>query len=170
MLNLHLRLSCTRTFFMPHKIFKDRDVVLLRIFEKLDHVSTFGWQSETCLEMLLGPLLGRSLKNSPGTVDYTSNNKLQPIRELSELCAQKGYLKKKSVSSWDRDSTFVDIQIVWDSTRWVQLQLEFLKINPSSHYIKGIIFLREGSQKFHKFTDHLKIDQDVGGIFVTTNT
>ena len=43
--------------------------------------------------------------------------KLQPIRELSKLCAHKVYEKKKSVSSRDRDSTFVDIQIVWESTR-----------------------------------------------------
>ena len=93
MLNLHLRLACTSTFSMPHEICKDKDVVLLRIFEKLDHMSMFGWESETCLEMLLGPLCMRSLKTFPGTVDYTSNNKLQPVRELSELCAQKGYLK-----------------------------------------------------------------------------
>ena len=91
MLNLYLRLACTSTFFMPYEICKDRYMVLLRIFKKLDPVSRFGWESETCLEMFLGPLLGRSLKTSPGTVDYTSNNKLQPIRELSELCAQKGY-------------------------------------------------------------------------------
>ena len=84
---------------MPHEIRKDRDAILLSIFEKLDHVSTFGWESETFLEMLLGPLLVRYLKTSPATVDYTSNNKLHQIRELSELCAQKGYLKKKSVSS-----------------------------------------------------------------------
>ena len=76
---------------MPHKICKEKYVVLLRIFEKLNHVSTFGWEYESLLEILLGPLLVRSLKTSPGTVDYTSNNKLQPIRELSELCAQKGY-------------------------------------------------------------------------------
>ena len=79
---------------MPHEICKDRDVVLLRIFEKLDHVSTFGWESETCLEMLLGPLLVRYLNTFPGIVDYTSNNKLQPLNELSELCAQKGYSKR----------------------------------------------------------------------------
>ena len=91
MLNLHLRLACTSTLFMTREICKDRYVVLLRIFEKLDHVSTFGWEFETCLEMLLGPLLVRYLNTFPGTVDYTSNNKLQPIRELSELCAQKGY-------------------------------------------------------------------------------
>ena len=132
MLNLHLRLACTSTFFIPCEIFKDRYVVLLRIFKKLDHVSTFGWESETCLEMLLSPLLVRSLKTSHGTVYYTSNNKLQPIRELIELCAQKGYLKKKSVSSWDRDSIFVDIKSVRDSTRWVQLHLEFLKTNLNS--------------------------------------
>ena len=94
MLNLHSRLACTSTFFMPCEICKDRYVVLLRISKKLDHVSTFGWESETCLEMLLGPLLVRSLKTSPGTIDYTSNNKLQPIRELMELCAKKGYLKR----------------------------------------------------------------------------
>ncbi|TMW89600.1 hypothetical protein EJD97_016918 [Solanum chilense] len=85
--NLHLRLACTSTFFMPCEICKNRYVVLLKIFEKLDHVSTFGWESGTCLEMLLGPLLVRSLDTSAGTIDYTSKNKLQPIRELSELCA-----------------------------------------------------------------------------------
>ena len=79
---------------MPHEIRKDRDAILLSIFEKLDHVSTFGWESETFLEMLLGPLLVRSLKTFPRTVEYTSNNKLQPLNELSELCAQKGYSKR----------------------------------------------------------------------------
>lgn len=57
---------------------------------------------------------------------------------------------------------------MWDSTKRVQLQLEILKINLSSHHIKGIIFFREGSRKFHKFMEHLKKDQDVGGLFVTT--
>ena len=93
MLNLHLRLACTSTFFMPHETCKDRDVVLLRNFDKLDHVSTFGWESKTCKEMLLDPLLVRSLKTFPGTVDYTSNNKLQSLNELSELRAQKGCSK-----------------------------------------------------------------------------
>ena len=38
------------------------------------------------------------------------------------------------------------------------------------YYIKKTIFLREGSQKFHKFMEHLQRDQDVGGLFLTINT
>ena len=43
-----------------------------------------------------------------------------------------------------------------------------MKTNPNSHYIKGTISLREGSQKFHKFMEHLQRDQDVGGLFLIT--
>ncbi|KAK4736764.1 hypothetical protein R3W88_000461 [Solanum pinnatisectum] len=70
-------------------------------FEKLDLVSIFGWEAETTFPKVfdkdtntflsIRPLL--ELLITPQTI------KLQSIRELSELCAHKCYLKKKSVSS-----------------------------------------------------------------------
>jgi len=58
MLNMQLRLACTSTFIMPCQIYKGTYVVLLRMFEKLDLVSTFVWEDETTFSKVLGDIVG----------------------------------------------------------------------------------------------------------------
>ncbi|KAH0777655.1 hypothetical protein KY290_009066 [Solanum tuberosum] len=86
-------------------------------FDKLNLVSTFGWEAETTFPKVLGDVIeslgGAIFVDSGFDKDTTfqcirplleplvtpQTLKPHPVRELTELCDQKGYIKKKDVVS-----------------------------------------------------------------------
>lgn len=98
-------------------------------FEKLDLVSTFGWEAETSFPKVLGDIIeslaGAIFVDSGFNKDITFQSiqpllgplvtpqtlKPHPVRELSELCEQKGYTKKKDVISRENGRTCMTVEV-----------------------------------------------------------
>ncbi|KAH0667918.1 endoribonuclease Dicer homolog 2-like isoform X1 [Solanum tuberosum] len=98
-------------------------------FEKLDLLSTFGWEAETTFPKVLGDVIeslgGAIFVDSGFNKDTTFQSirplleplvtpqtvKLQPVRELSELCDQKGYIKKKDVVSRENGVAYITVEV-----------------------------------------------------------
>ncbi|CAN4126640.1 unnamed protein product [Withania somnifera] len=98
-------------------------------FEKVDLVSTFGWEAETTFPEVLGDVIeslaGAIFVDSGFNKDITflsirplleplitpQTIKLQPIRELSELCDQKGYIKKKDNIFRENGVAYITVEV-----------------------------------------------------------
>ncbi|TMW86618.1 hypothetical protein EJD97_021111 [Solanum chilense] len=98
-------------------------------FKKLDLLSTFGWEAETTFPKVLGDVIeslgGAIFVDSGFNKDITFQSirplleplvtpqtvKLQPVRELSELCDQKGYIKKKDVVSHENGVAYITVEV-----------------------------------------------------------
>ncbi|XP_055829779.1 endoribonuclease Dicer homolog 2 [Solanum dulcamara] len=98
-------------------------------FEKLDLVSTFGWEAETTFPKVLGDIIeslgGAIFVDSGFDKDITFQSirplleplvtpetlKPHPVRELSELCDQKGYIKKKDIVSRENGVAYITIEV-----------------------------------------------------------
>ncbi|KAK4359766.1 hypothetical protein RND71_021995 [Anisodus tanguticus] len=101
-------------------------------FENLVLVSTFGWEAETTFPKVLGDVIeslaGAIFVDSGFNKDTTFQSirplleplitpqtlKLQPVRELSELCDQKGYIKKKDVVSRENGVAYITVEVEAD--------------------------------------------------------
>lgn len=101
-------------------------------FEKLDPGSTFGWESETTFPKVLGDVIeslaGAIFVDSGFNKDIVFQSvrtlleplitpdtvKLHPVRELSELCDQKGYIKKKNVVSRENGVAYITVEVEAD--------------------------------------------------------
>ncbi|XP_060186301.1 endoribonuclease Dicer homolog 2-like isoform X1 [Lycium barbarum] len=97
--------------------------------EKLDLVSTFGWEAETAFPKVLGDVIeslaGAIFVDSSFNKDVTFQSirplleplitpqtiKLHPVRELSELCDQKCYIKKKNVVSRENGVAYITVEV-----------------------------------------------------------
>ncbi|KAG5600285.1 hypothetical protein H5410_031655 [Solanum commersonii] len=97
--------------------------------KKLDLLSTFGWEAETTFPKVLGDVIeslgGAIFVDSGFNKDTTFQSirplleplvtpqtvKLQPVRELSELCDQKGYIKKKDVVSHENGVAYITVEV-----------------------------------------------------------
>ncbi|KAM3283045.1 endoribonuclease Dicer 2 [Capsicum chacoense] len=98
-------------------------------FEKLDLVSTFGWEAETTFPKVLGDIIesigGAIFVDSGFDKDTTfkcirplleplvtpQTVKPHPVRELGELCGQNGYIKKKNVVSRENGVAYVTVEV-----------------------------------------------------------
>ncbi|KAK6786604.1 hypothetical protein RDI58_015129 [Solanum bulbocastanum] len=98
-------------------------------FKKLDLLSTFGWEAETTFPKVLGDVIeslgGAIFVDSGFNKNATFQSirplleplvtpqtvKLQPVRELSELCDQKGYTKKKDVVSRENGVAYITVEV-----------------------------------------------------------
>ncbi|KAH0711484.1 hypothetical protein KY289_007443 [Solanum tuberosum] len=98
-------------------------------FEKLNLVSTFGWEAETTFPKVLGDVIeslgGAIFVDSGFDKDATfqcirplleplvtpQTLKPHPVRELSELCDQKGYVKKKDVISRENGIAYITVEV-----------------------------------------------------------
>ncbi|CAN4114967.1 unnamed protein product [Withania somnifera] len=98
-------------------------------FEKLDLVSTFGYEAESTFPKVLGDViesLAGAVFVDSGFDKYTTFQsirplleplvtphtvKLHPIRELTELCDLKGYLKKKNVVSRENGIAYITVEV-----------------------------------------------------------
>ncbi|KAK4707858.1 hypothetical protein R3W88_028783 [Solanum pinnatisectum] len=98
-------------------------------FEKLNLVSTFGWEVETTFPKVLGDVIeslgGAIFVDSGFDKDTTfqcirplleplvtpQTLKPHPVRELSELCDQKGYIKKKDVVSRENGIAYITVEV-----------------------------------------------------------
>ncbi|KAK6775177.1 hypothetical protein RDI58_026178 [Solanum bulbocastanum] len=98
-------------------------------FEKLNLVSTFGWGAETTFPKVLGDVIeslgGAIFVDSGFDKDTTfqcirplleplvtpQTLKLHPVRELSELCDQQGYIKKKHVVSRENGIAYITVEV-----------------------------------------------------------
>ncbi|XP_047256670.1 endoribonuclease Dicer homolog 2-like [Capsicum annuum] len=101
-------------------------------FGLLDLVSTFGWEAETTFPKVLGDVIeslaGAIFVDSGFNKDITFRSirplleplitpqtiKLQPKRELSELCDQKGYIKKKDIVSHENGVAYITVEVEAD--------------------------------------------------------
>ncbi|XP_049381531.1 endoribonuclease Dicer homolog 2-like [Solanum stenotomum] len=98
-------------------------------FKKLDLVSTFGWEVEATFPKVLADLIeslaGAIFVDSGFNEDTTFQSirplleplitpqtlKLHPARELSELCDQKGYIKKKNVDFRENGIVYITVEV-----------------------------------------------------------
>ncbi|KAA8549784.1 hypothetical protein F0562_001468 [Nyssa sinensis] len=98
-------------------------------FEQLSLVSTFGWESETnfpkvlgdVIESLAGAILIDSGYNKETVFDSIrpllepmitpDTLRLQPVRELNELCQKRHYNKKKAVVSRDNGVPSITVEV-----------------------------------------------------------
>ncbi|KAG5574722.1 hypothetical protein H5410_054856 [Solanum commersonii] len=101
-------------------------------FKKLDLVSTLGWEAETTFPKVLADVIeslaGAIFVDSGFNKDTTFQSirplleplitpqtlKLHPARELSELCAQKGYIKKKNVVFRENGVVYITVEVEAD--------------------------------------------------------
>ncbi|XP_027768905.1 endoribonuclease Dicer homolog 2-like [Solanum pennellii] len=98
-------------------------------FKNLNLVSTFGWEAETTFPKVLADVIeslaGAIFVDSGFNQDTTfqcirplleplvtpQTLKPHPVRELSELCDQKGYVKKKDVVSRENGVAYITVEI-----------------------------------------------------------
>ncbi|KAL3355451.1 hypothetical protein AABB24_019498 [Solanum stoloniferum] len=98
-------------------------------FEKLNLVSTFGWEAETTFPKVLGDVIeslgGAIFVDSGFDKDTTfqcirplleplvtpQTLKPHPVRELTELCDQKGYIKKKDVICRENGIAYITVEV-----------------------------------------------------------
>ncbi|XP_049381530.1 endoribonuclease Dicer homolog 2-like [Solanum stenotomum] len=98
-------------------------------FEKLNLVSTFGWEAETTFPKVLGDVIeslgGAIFVDSGFDKDTTfqcirplleplvtpQTLKPHPVRELTELCDQKGYIKKKDVVCRENGIAYITVEV-----------------------------------------------------------
>ncbi|XP_015166742.1 endoribonuclease Dicer homolog 2-like [Solanum tuberosum] len=98
-------------------------------FDKLNLVSTFGWEAETTFPKVLGDVIeslgGAIFVDSGFDKDTTfqcirplleplvtpQTLKPHPVRELTELCDQKGYIKKKDVVCRENGIAYITVEV-----------------------------------------------------------